>query len=106
MNDTVGKNRFVPSQLVFGKVPLPVFVTDSPTRKERLEAISKALVENNAINAECMLCTALIEKLSKYADQIFLVEDRFCIFLEPQQIKRSFHWYLCKWRNGCCQNSR
>lgn len=47
VNDTVGQNGLISSRHVFGVLPgFPIIITDLPSQKERIEALSTAQAEN------------------------------------------------------------
>ena len=112
-NDTNGENDLVPSLLVFGIVPrFPIISSHLPTHRERMEALSEAQMEMNAIISERRVSKILHRNIRQATDRVYQagevlvyregpdqwmvpfivskVEDKLVTVLEQNKMERTF----------------
>lgn len=72
MIDTIGENGLVSTGLVFGVIQIfPIIITQTQTKKKRLQVLAAVQGETNFIMAERNIVTALIRYIPPAANRFY-----------------------------------
>ena len=86
MNDTIAENGLVPSLSVFRIVPrFTIISTEIPSHRERMQIISTAQMEMNAIMAEQRVLATLNRNIPPASHRLYNLGDEILVFSEQEK---------------------